>query len=161
MEVNDETINGSSYMAVINPLWYSVSIYDGQEKYEKDLAQFSKEQRLVFACAWYLSEINNGGHEQFYSNSTGIVWKDALSGFDSLGLKEFAEVLAESARRLGGSPDMNRTERLNQLERLQPKFNDLDNRIYAMEEDSDVDQAFMAFIRANRSKFYFSGEILA
>jgi len=159
MEVTDATIDGTDYMEVINPVWYSVSIYDGHERYEKDLSRFSREQRSVFACAWYLSEVNNGGHDQFYSNSTGVVWRDALNGFDAMGLKEFSDVVAESARRLGGTPNMDRIERQNQLERLAPKFDDLDDRIYALENTVDVDEKLMAYIRANRSKFYFAGKV--
>lgn len=136
-----------------------MSIYDGPERYGKDLSHFSKEQRFVFACAWYLSEVNNVGHDQFYSNSTGIVWKDALYGFDAMGLKDFSKVVGGSAQRLGGAPSMNRVERQSQLERLAPKFDDLDDRIYALENEVDVDEKLMAFIRANRSKFYFAGKV--
>ena len=159
MDVTDATIDGTDYMAVINPVWYSVSIYDGREQYEKDIAKFSREQRFVFACAWYLSEVNNGGHDQFFSNSTGVVWKDALNGFKAMGLEDFSAVVAESARRLGGSPSLDRTEREDQLEHLQPEFDDLDDRIYALENEVDVDKKFMEFIRSHRSKFYFSGKV--
>lgn len=33
----------------IEPLWWSVSIYDGKEKYETDLAGFTSSQRKIFA----------------------------------------------------------------------------------------------------------------
>ena len=159
MHITDATIDGTDYMEVITPVWYSVSIYDGQAKYEKDLASFSKEQRMVFACAWYLSEVNNGGHDQFYSNSTGIVWKDALAGFQAIGLKEFSDLVAESARRLGGAPNFDRMERRTQLDKLKPDFGDLDDRLYALEDKIDVENKLLEYIRANRSKFYFSGKV--
>jgi hypothetical protein len=65
-------------MRVIDPLWWSVSIHDGPKKYEADLGHFSYPQRYIFAIQWYVAEVNNGGHNQFFFNSTGIVWKDAL-----------------------------------------------------------------------------------
>jgi hypothetical protein len=77
MTVGDPEIQGDDYFVVIEPVFWSVSIYDGLERYEEDLANFSAEQRLVFAYHWYLSEVNNGGHDQFYYNSSGIVWPDA------------------------------------------------------------------------------------
>lgn len=157
--IDDAVIDGADYMKVIYPVWYSVSIYDGQEKYEKDIARFSAEQRFVFACVWYLSEVDNGGHQQFYWNSTGVVWKDAVRGFEAMGLKEFAEVIAESVRRMGGSPSLDRAERQRQLEQVAPEFDDLDDRIYALESDVDIDKKLMEFIRSNRLKFYFSGRV--
>jgi hypothetical protein len=159
MHVTDATIAGNDYMEVINPVWYSVSIYDGKAQYEKDLSRFSKEQRHVFACAWYLAEVNNGGHDQFYFNSTGIVWKDAQEGFTAIGLKEFADLVAESARRLGGAPSFDRQERGTQLEKSKAEFGDLDDRLYELEDKIDEEKKFMEYIRANRTKFYFSGKI--
>ena len=44
---------------------------------------------------WYIAEVNNGGHDQFYFNSTGIVWKDALAGFGELGIDEAVEIIQE------------------------------------------------------------------
>ena len=159
MHITDATIDGNDYMEVITPVWYSVSIYDGQAQYEKDLTRFSKEQRHVFACAWYLSEVNNGGHDQFYSNSTGIVWKDALAGFQAIGLNKFADLIVESARRLGGTPSFDRKERMAQLEKTKTVFDDLDDRLYDLEDEIEVEEKFLEYIRANRTKFYFSGKV--
>ena len=48
---------------------------------------FSLPQRYVFAIQWHIGEVNNGGHYQFYDNSTGIVWEDSLKGFEVIGAK--------------------------------------------------------------------------
>jgi hypothetical protein len=159
IHITDATIDGTDYMEVIAPVWYSVSIYDGPAQYEKDLARFSQEQRIVFACAWYLAEVNNGGHDQFYSNSTGIVWKDAQKGFNTIGLKEFADIVAESALRVGGEPSLDRKKRGAQMDKLKPDFGDLDDRLFALEDKIDVEKKLMEYIRANRAKFYFSGKV--
>ena len=88
-------------MAVIDPVWWRGNIYDGPEAYEGSLGSFTKAQRFVWAMLWYDAEVNNGGHDQFYGNSTGIVWRDALSGFEAIGAPEAAAILRESANRLG------------------------------------------------------------
>src|SRR4030095_12655996 len=95
-DIGDREIDGDDYFAVIEPVFWSVSIYHGPDRYEKDLAQFSNEQRFVLACHWYCSEVNNGGHHQFYWNSTGIVWRDALNGFRTIGLLDAAEIIEHS-----------------------------------------------------------------
>jgi hypothetical protein len=84
-KIDDKVMETRDPMKVIDPLWWTVSIYDSKEKYEKDLKSFSFHQRAVFALMWYMAEVNNGGHSQFYSNSTGIVWEDAMDGFELIG----------------------------------------------------------------------------
>jgi hypothetical protein len=158
-DIGDRQINGDDYFAVIEPVFWSVSIYDGLERYERDLAKFSKEQRFVLACHWYMSEVNNGGHDQFYDNSTGIVWKDAREGFIAIGAKEVAAIIDESSRRLGGTPSLDRGERQGQLERFNPQFDDLDNKFFRLDKKLNYERKLMEYIRANRKKFYFSGKV--
>ena len=98
-DISDREIDGDEYFAVIEPVFWSVSIYDGPDQYERDLARFSNEQRLGLAYHWYLSEVNNGGHDQFYYNSTGIVWPDALSAFVAIGAEDVAAIIRASASR--------------------------------------------------------------
>lgn len=156
-EITDQQIDGDDYFPIIEPLHFSVSIYDGPEQYEKDLARFTKEQRLVFACHWYLSEVNNGGHDQFYDNNTGIVWKDARDGFAAIGLAEITSIIDESAQTLGGQPSLLREERQQRLEDLEPDFSDLDRRLFELEEKLDVNGKLLAYMRNHREQFYFSG----
>ena len=47
--INDEVIALNDEQGVIAPLWWSVSIYDGEQKYEDDLKPFTLPQRYVFA----------------------------------------------------------------------------------------------------------------
>jgi hypothetical protein len=102
-EIGNREIDDDDYFVVIEPVFLSVSIYDGPVRYEEDLARFSNEQRLILACHWYLSEVNNGGHDQFYYNSTGIVWKDTLKAFAAISAGEAVAIVEESIRRLGAT----------------------------------------------------------
>ena len=94
------------------------------------------------------------GHDQFYSNSTGLVWPDALAGLHAIGAEEAAALLRESADRLGGSPSLSREERGADLARLAPDFNDLDTRFYALGE---LDAPMKTFMRAHAEAFLFEG----
>jgi hypothetical protein len=157
--VDENTVAAGDPWAVIEPVWWTANIYDGPEQYELSLLPFSRSQRLVFAVFWYRSEVNNGGHHQFYFNSTGIVWKDALEAFQAMGAPEFASILAESAARLGGSPSLDRHERSEQLEAFAPDFNDLDDRFYEAENRLNLDDRVISFIRTRPSDFFFEGKI--
>ncbi|WP_432664409.1 DMP19 family protein [Wukongibacter baidiensis] len=155
--IDDEVINSNDVFRIIEPLWWNVSIYDGEEQYFRDLQPFTDSQRYVFAIIWYLSEVNNGGHDQFYFNSTGIVWEDAMKGFEVIGLKKNYEIIKESTMRLGGYPSKDRIERNNQLEKLEPEFDDLDDRLYKLEKD--IDEELLEYIKNNREEFYFKGDV--
>ena len=158
IKIDDAVIDKDDYFAIIDPVWWSVSIYDGEKVYEENLKKFSREQRYVFAIAWYTAEVHNGGHEQFYSNSTGIVWRDALAGYKAVGLKEAADILQRSANLMGGNPSLDRATRETQLEQKTPDFEKLDNRFYELKE-ADIEKAIMTYIKANRQAFYFEGEV--
>lgn len=157
VEINAKFIAENDSSAVIEPVWNSVSIYDGLRKYNEDLSSFSEQQRLMLACHWYIAEVNNGGHHQFYSNSTGIVWADALHGFRAAGLPQVADILDESIVRMGGAPSFDREERQSTLTRLDPNFEDLDDRFYALEGQISVEAFLTAYVRANSRAFEVPG----
>lgn len=159
VKIDDKVMETRDPMKVIDPLWWTVSIYDSKEKYEKDLASFSFHQRAVFALMWYMTEVNNGGHSQFYSNSTGIVWEDAMNGFELIGLMEGKEIIEESARRFGARPSFDRTERENALDKLDEDFDDLDSRFYKLDSTVNITDNIADYILKNKTAFYFEGDI--
>jgi hypothetical protein len=159
LQVNEATLAGDDAFAVIEPVWWTANIYDSLEDYEASLESFSHSQRLLFALHWYLSEVNNGGHEQFYFNSTGIVWPDALEAFRLVDVPEGAEILQQSASRIGGSPSRERDERQRQMEKHSPDFEDLDNRFYELQEKIDFNAKMLDFARAHSDAFHFDGTV--
>ena len=106
-----------------------------------------------------MAEVNNGGHDQFYFNSTGIVWQDALAGYRAVGLQEAALILEQSAARMGGKPSLERETREEQLDSLKPDFDDLDDRFYKLQKAVDFERAMMKYILNHRSAFYFEGDV--
>jgi predicted ribosomally synthesized peptide with nif11-like leader len=154
--VDDAAIESGDLQRIISPVWSSVSIYKGEKQYNSDLEGFSKAQRYIFAIQWYTAEVNNGGHDQFYYNSTGIVWRDALLGFEQIGHKQAYRILKESADRLGGTPSMDRFERQEQLDHSKADFEDLDREFY---EINDIDDKVMSYIRLHKTDFFFNGTI--
>ena len=159
IRIDDKVIEQGDPYAIIDPVWWTINIYEGEQKYNASFASFSQEQRYIFAVVWYIAEVNNGGHEQFYFNSTGIVWKDALAGFRELGIDEAVEIIRESAARMGGNPSLDRATRQKQLHTYQPDFEDLDTQFYELEEKIDIEEAMQRYILQHRSAFYFEGEV--
>ncbi len=159
IRVDDIVIDSGDLFAIMDPVWYSVDIYDGESEYKGSLARFSRQQQLILGILWYQAEVNNGGHDQFYFNSTGIVWREALAGLEALRLPEFVAILKESASYLGGEPDADRTTRQKQLEKYKPDFEQLDTRFYRLDRDGDLDKAMQQYISGHRKAFWFEGEV--
>ncbi|QKS44948.1 DMP19 family protein [Paenibacillus cellulosilyticus] len=156
--IDESVINSNDVFKIIEPLWWSVNIYDGDDQYYSNLSRFSKRQQQVFAIEWYLAEVNNGGHDQFYYNSTGIVWEEALNGFKEMELIEFFELIKESTIRLGGTPSKDRELRQEQLDKYKPYFGDLDEKLYEIEDKLQLH--LMEYIKRNQTDFLFKGEIM-
>ncbi|MCL2495745.1 MAG: DMP19 family protein, partial [Oscillospiraceae bacterium] len=114
---HEEIMNGYP-QSIIDPLWWAVSIYDGEKKYNEDLGRFTLPQRYVFAIQWYAAEVNNGGHAQFYYNSTGIVYPDALRGFQEIGHQRAYDILNETIALAGGKIPLDRSRREKLFDRL-------------------------------------------
>jgi hypothetical protein len=159
LRVDDDLLAGDDAFAVIEPVYWSANIYGSLDEYESSLGAFSRPQRLLLALHWYVAEVNNGGHEQFYANSTGIVWPDALAALEAIDVPEGAAILRESAQRLGGDPARERDDRGRQLEERSPAFDDLDDRFYALQEEVDLAAKMLEYARSHASDFHFSGHV--
>jgi hypothetical protein len=105
-----------------------------------------------FASSLYGAEVDNGGHDQFYFNSSGMVWEDAQEGFTEIGITEAANIIAESAKRMGGRPSFDVKERRRLLEERQANFDDLDDRYYNLNVDVDA-RMLDSFARTPRISF--------
>jgi hypothetical protein len=157
--IDDAAIATGNVRSVIEPVWWSATINEGPALYELSLQPFSRSQRHVFAIRWYDAEVCNGGHKQFYLNSTGIVWRDALEGFQAVGLERAAEILATSAKRMGGSPALEQDERREQYYALTPDFADCDRAYYKLKKQIHLEAQLMSFIRSRPKDFYFNGTV--
>jgi hypothetical protein len=159
LRVDDALLSGEDALAIIEPVYWTVNIYGSPQEYEASLKAFSRPQRLVLGLHAYIAEVNNGGHEQFYLNSSGIVWPDAIEGFTAIGVPEGALILRESAERLGGSPSLEREERNRQLQQRKPDFEDLDNRFDKLQGAVNLDARILEYARKQPSAFYFKGMV--
>ena len=144
---------------LIQPLWHTVSIYDGLEQYYQDLKPFSQAQRRLLALFWYDSEVCNGGHHQFFSNSTGIVWKDALDCMEMIGAGQYAQNLQKAVNLFGGSVPFEREERNAALDQLCQRegfgvFGEMDDFYYSEE---CIGQRMDEYVTLHPAQFVLQG----
>jgi HEAT repeat protein len=120
---------------------FAERIWDAER--ESGYEALTEHQRLYFAVEMCNAEINNGGLAQYFANSSGDKWRDALAGFKAMGFRERLAVLDEAVAKFGtAGPSTDRSTRQNQLARLYKRddsfFDALDKRYYKSSEVVEV-----------------------
>ncbi|EEH63495.1 hypothetical protein HMPREF0044_1419 [Gleimia coleocanis DSM 15436] len=158
----EDVENADSSWAIIDPMWCEINIYDGHEEYLNTAQRFTLEQRYLLAMTWYFAEVNNGGHDQFFYNSAGVVWQDTLNGFKHFGMFDYAGNFQKVIDYCGGAIPFDRQERFDSLEAIRKEneetylalLDEADDFIF--EYDGADDE--LHYIQANPEKFIFEGE---
>ncbi|MGH8465475.1 MAG: DMP19 family protein [Pseudomonas sp.] len=135
------------YWTLVEPIWDTVSIYDGADVFLQQYTASPEASRVLFAAHWCQSEINNGGFEQFFSNSTGVLAPEGVQAFRALGLPRTAELIDKAMAVFGPKYPRERTEREDALDKV---WDDVD-------EDTDpfgnLDDSFFELVETENGGF--------
>ncbi|MBS4966779.1 MAG: DMP19 family protein, partial [Veillonella sp.] len=104
------------------------------------------------------AEVNNGGHHQFFYNSTGIVWEDALAGLRLFKMAPLADNLQSVIDYFGGSIPFDREERwtiLKDWENEEELFDFLDKKDDVVYEYDGIYED--TFVHEHPELFVFDG----
>ena len=104
------------YWRYVEPIWDTVSIYDGGDVFLKQFSQATEKQKTLFAAHWTQSEIRNGGLGQFFSNPTGVLAPEAVAAFRELGMPNCADTLNKAMKFFGKTYPRDRSIRESVLE---------------------------------------------
>ena len=112
----------------------------------------------VFLCVWNLeAEVNNGGFEQFYTNSAGDNARDTPTALREIGAAQAAKI-AQAANSVFGpsGPPADRDARTEALDEFgapaTEALSELDARFY--EYPDDLEALLHRFVDRNRNQFY-------
>lgn len=116
----------------------------------------NKEQQMYIAVFWLDSEVNNGGHSQYFFNSAGENWQLALDGLREMGFKERLEIFEGVLKLFGAQkPLADRGKRQRQLATVYTKheddFDKFDSAYYKASESVEV--LSTRFVIQNAGKF--------
>ena len=116
-------------------------IWDTEKK--SGIGALTEHQRIYSAVFMCDAEINNGGLAQYFVNSSGDQWQNALAGFKAMGFHERLTILNEAISKFGAQgPSVNRSTRQDQLSKLYERddsvFDGLDDRYYKSSEVIEV-----------------------
>jgi HEAT repeat protein len=92
-----------------------------------------------YAVFIYDAEVKNGGHSQYFVNSSGNQWRSALEGLNAIGAKARAAILTEAAALFGpAGPSIDTSPRTRQLARFseqqEKSLSELDTKYYSCNE---------------------------
>ena len=154
-----EEIQATDDMWTINePMYWTINIYGSYDDYLESAKPFTVEQRYLNAISWYFAEVNNGGHHQFFYNSTGIVWEDALAGLRLFKMDTLADNLQSVIDYFGGSISFDRAERwtiLQDWENEEELFDFLDKKDDVVYEYDGIYED--TFVHEHPELFVFDG----
>lgn len=138
-----------------------LSIYSEPEYVDMQLNQLSQHQRAVGAVSWMKSEVCNGGIDQFFWNSTGVLARAAQEGLVCIGAPRYAAYLEKVMSSFpGGVPARGHDARQLQMDQMRAASNGLtiDEMLPRFHlEDLDtlcanyVSQNFDSFFRSPRT----------
>ena len=154
-----EEILATDDMWTINePAYWTINIYGSYDNYLESAKGFTVEQRYLNAICWYFAEVNNGGHHQFFYNSTGIVWEDALAGLRLFKMDILADNLQSVIDYFGGTIPFDRAERwtiLQDWENEDELFDFLDGKDDVVYEYDGIFED--VFVHEHPELFVFDG----
>ncbi|WP_193215112.1 DMP19 family protein [Luteolibacter marinus] len=146
---------------------------DVEKEWKKGYDQLNVGRQMAVRFWWLTSELNNGGLDQYFWNSSGDFASDTIADLRRIGYESAAEILVSASQKLFGDPGPPR-ETLLRRAAIEDHygthpFNDDDDRErLAMLEDKvslvretrqldsiqkDVAIALVTWMRVNRSEF--------
>ena len=129
---------------------------DVDKEYEAVMS-WNKPRRSFYIVWWLEAEVNNGGFEQYYINSSGQYYKELPSAFASIGavkfaaLAEKANIVFEEKKDLYNKPDLSAEEFVGLYENS--PLNDYDVEFHSLYEEENLYDLLVEYIRKNKNDF--------
>lgn len=145
---------------VVAAMWPRVDIYRGATELKAGLAKATAGQVAVYATRFADSEICNGGFHQFFGNSTGILYREAVAGFERIGATPYGALLERAGALLGATVPRDRDARNRRLDRLPDeewyqRFDKIEERYYALRRGPKALEGYARrYIDAHPDEFF-------
>jgi hypothetical protein len=126
---------------------------DGWAVYEdlvgQNWASLTPAQRALVGFASMRSEVDNGGFDQFFYNSSGDLAVEAMNASRSLHLDNVADLISRAMELLSGGYSSDRTVRQAALKGTERNaFWALDKEFYGLEQELDFKAAINALAKS-------------
>jgi hypothetical protein len=127
------------------------------EREDEVLTRATPGQSAIYALLWTDAEVNNGGFEQFFFNSSGSLIDEAIEGAELVGASGNASILREAAEVFAdGDVPENRETRSRILDELseesREKLLQFDDRWFDL--DRKLERKMLAYVREYPNEFF-------
>jgi hypothetical protein len=127
-----------------------------KSEYGEKIEKLNSSQRTFLFVENLEREINNGGFNQFYFNSSGDFSQETLNAFLEIGAEKTAKIVENANSEFdNGNVPKDRTERQNKLELIEEKAEEnwekCNTEFY--EYQDDLTELLIAFILKNKADF--------
>jgi hypothetical protein len=144
--IEDET---KSILAIGEIVWKKTEASDNF----KDLTEAEKTFVYVEMLE---AEINNGGFDQYFFNSSGDYSYESLEAYKKIGANKTAKIIEEAYKEFPLSPipkdNDKRREILEKIDaKTSEKWNELEDKFYEYEEN--IGGLLLEYVKKNRSEF--------
>jgi hypothetical protein len=99
----------------VEPIW-------PDQLYEDELARIAQGtagQQAIYCTMLFAREVDNGGLRQFFANSSGMYWRNVVTGLKRLGASEILTALSTALDVFPeGEPSLEQSERKEVLKRM-------------------------------------------
>ena len=126
------------YWELVEPIWDTVSIYDGEAIFLEQFSASPEVSRKLLAAHWCQSEICNGGFDQFFFNSTGVLAPEAVEAYRAIGMPLTAAVIEQAMAFFGAAYPRDSEVRGKTLDLL-AVLSDQDERVFEALDDQFFD----------------------
>ena len=141
------------YIDILRSIWDELQAISTE--YDA-LDLLSEPRRTVFVVDALIANVNNGGFDQYYINSSGNGAAMAPACFRRMGLADIAEIVERANSVFADSPSMLRQRRMKQIESLGEQSSALweacDTDFF--QRESDVLSNSAEYILRNRNEFF-------
>jgi hypothetical protein len=157
LEIIDSTSDEQLLQVVFDNLTAQIP-RNYKKEYEFITTRFNSSQQAIFLSWWLEGEVNNGGFNQYYTNSSGQYAEMVPGLLKKMDALKFAE-LAERANQIYRSNYKQITkDQDGTLEGFSKSYennplNDLDSEFYKLYDQENLYQKQIEFIRKNKKDF--------
>jgi len=126
---------------------------------EEEVVRNLSEGKKVIYVTWILeAEVNNGGFNQFYFNSSGQLADLAQDAFKTIGAIQFADLVGQADSIYHAIKKDLKKYNDGTIESFSKSYdqnplNDLDDRFYKLYKDEPLNQIKVKYIRDNVNEF--------
>jgi hypothetical protein len=129
-------------------------LLDKEER--KGLASFTRAERFVYAIEAMVREVNNGGWNQFFDNSSGALAFDLAPALEAVGSKKNLSIAQRALKIFGKPSSLSENERRKQLVKVTKDgdispWEKLEGEFYQNPED--LEAMIIEFIARNQAEF--------